>query len=199
MYHLLSGLYKHFNQKEEYNIIILGLDNAGKTTLLEKIKSTYSNQSTLSPDKINPTVGLNIGKIDIGHTRLNFWDLGGQKELRRIWKKYYTECHAIVFVVDSTDRERLEEVKDTFATIVSEDLVDGVPILMLGNKQDVDNSLPVQDIKEIFNPIAINLGARDSSVLGVCAITGTGITESIDWLQLRMVRNATDRPPIFRN
>ena len=55
-----------------------------------------------------------VGKIVIGNSRLNFWDLGGQKELQSLWEKYFLECHAIVFVVDSTDSQRIQEVKDTF-------------------------------------------------------------------------------------
>lgn len=56
--------------------------------------------------------------MDIKSSRINFWDLGGQRDLQSIWERYYTECHAIVFVVDSTDPIRLEECRDTFGTIV---------------------------------------------------------------------------------
>jgi ADP-ribosylation factor related protein 1 len=95
MYTLLSGLYKQYTQKEEFNsihltntqVIILGLDNAGKTTLLERIKHIFLGAG-LDPSRIAPTVGLNIGKVDIGSHRLNFWDLGGQASLKRIWTKY---------------------------------------------------------------------------------------------------------------
>ncbi|KAJ3009423.1 ADP-ribosylation factor protein 3 [Thoreauomyces humboldtii] len=176
MYTLFTGLYKQWTQKEEYYVIILGLDNAGKTvmqTLLEKIKSTYSGVAGLPPEKIAPTVGLNVGKVDVQSLRLNFWDLGGQKELHSIWEKYYTECHAIVFVVDGTDKERVEDVKAAFENVMTSDTVEGVPVLMLANKQDVPNGgLSVQDIKEIFNPIALQLGARDSKVLPVSALKG---------------------------
>lgn len=57
---------------------------------------------------------LAVGKVDIKSSRINFWDLGGQRDLQSIWERYYTECHAIVFVVDSTDPVRLEECRDTF-------------------------------------------------------------------------------------
>ena len=144
-----------------------------------------------------------VGKIDINRARLNFWDLGGQKELHGIWEKYYSECHAIVFVVDSTDKERIEECKETFGNlqhnfiffmlketfsffllkltltfvisiekIITNNEVEGVPILMLANKQDLPNSLKVEEIKEIFNKIALRLGARDSRVLPISALEG---------------------------
>ncbi|TPX57944.1 hypothetical protein SpCBS45565_g06599 [Spizellomyces sp. 'palustris'] len=168
MYTLITGLYKQWTQKEEFYVIILGLDNAGKT-------------------------------VEINSTRLNFWDLGGQRELHSIWEKYYSECHAIVFVVDATDKERIEEVKETFESVITNDTVEGVPVLMLANKQDVPSALKVHEIKEIFNPIALRLGARDSKVLPVSALKGDGVQEAVDWLFVRLQRNRTNRPPIFRN
>ncbi|KAJ9070623.1 ADP-ribosylation factor protein 3, variant 2 [Entomophthora muscae] len=173
MFTLLSGLYKHYNRQEEYSVVIIGLDNAGKTTLLEKIKSIYLGRG-LSPDKIAPTVGLNIARIPIERKlRLNFWDLGGQQELHSIWEKYYEECHGIVFVIDSTDRERLEDCRSAFEKMISSELAEGVPVLMLANKQDVlGESMGLEEIKEIFNKIAVKLAARDSRVLPVSALNG---------------------------
>ncbi|OZJ03876.1 hypothetical protein BZG36_03962, partial [Bifiguratus adelaidae] len=125
MYTLLSGAYKYLTRQEEYYLIILGLDNAGKTTLLERIKAIYLGVPGLPPDKIAPTVGLNIGKIVINRKRLNFWDLGGQSDLRSIWTKYYAECHGIIFVVDATDRNRIEECKQTFEQLITDDSIEG--------------------------------------------------------------------------
>ncbi|VDI72973.1 Hypothetical predicted protein, partial [Mytilus galloprovincialis] len=88
MYTLLSGYWKYFFQKEEYNVLILGLDNAGKSTYLEQSKTKFNSKyQGMNLSKITATVGLNIGKIDIGRVRLNFWDLGGQEELQSLWDK----------------------------------------------------------------------------------------------------------------
>ncbi|KAI8802398.1 ADP-ribosylation factor family-domain-containing protein [Cladochytrium replicatum] len=195
MFTLLSGLYAQYTRKDEYFVIILGLDNAGKTTLLEKIKSIFLNVAGIPPDKIVPTVGLNLANVDIGGVRLKFWDLGGQRELRSIWDKYYSECHGIVFVIDATDPERLDEVQEAFETVITNDSVEGVPVLMLANKQDVESALKVHEIKEKFNKIAVKLGARDSKVLPVSALTGSGVREAVDWLLLRLQRNKNNRPP----
>ena len=65
-------------------------------------------------NKITTTVGLNIGKIDIAGIRLNFWDLGGQEELQSLWDKYYAESHAVIYIVDSSDRDRIPISKETF-------------------------------------------------------------------------------------
>ena len=90
MYTLLNGLYKHLTQKEEFFVVILGLDNAGKSTFLESAKTRFNkNYKGTNLSKITTTVGLNIGKIDTDGIRLNFWDLGGQEELQALWDKYY--------------------------------------------------------------------------------------------------------------
>lgn len=118
MYHLLKGFYQYYRQPPQLptrNILILGLDNAGKSTLLEMIKSLYST-TLFQPDNIRPTVGQNIGRITVGETVklvLAFWDLGGQESLRKIWEEYYRESDALIFVVDATDKGRIEECKDT--------------------------------------------------------------------------------------
>uniref|UniRef100_A0A5G2QQX8 ADP ribosylation factor related protein 1 n=2 Tax=Sus scrofa TaxID=9823 RepID=A0A5G2QQX8_PIG len=115
MYTLLSGLYKYMFQKDEYCILILGLDNAGKTTFLEQSKTRFNkNYKGMSLSKITTTVGLNIGTVDVGKARLMFWDLGGQEELQSLWDKYYAECHGVIYVIDSTDEERLCESKCAF-------------------------------------------------------------------------------------
>lgn len=124
MYTLLHGLYKYLVQKDEYFILILGLDNAGKTvradkeikfkvklllciyffisfilqTYLEAAKTKFTkNYKGMNPSKITTTVGLNIGKIDIAGVRFNFWDLGGQEELRSLWDKVNKQRLIIYF------------------------------------------------------------------------------------------------------
>ncbi|XP_075757075.1 ADP-ribosylation factor-related protein 1 isoform X1 [Pelodiscus sinensis] len=139
MYTLLSGLYKYMFRRDEYCILILGLDNAGKTTFLEQTKIRFNrNYKGMSLSKITTTVGLNIGTIDVGKARLMFWDLGGQDELQSLWDKYYAESHGIIYVIDSTDEERLSESKRAFEKVVISEALEGVPILVLANKQDVE-------------------------------------------------------------
>ncbi|KAM4831761.1 ADP-ribosylation factor-related protein 1 isoform X2 [Urocitellus parryii] len=162
MYTLLSGLYKYMFQKDEYCILILGLDNAGKTTFLEQSKTRFNKQyKGMSLSKITTTVGLNIGTVDVGKTRLMFWDLGGQEELQSLWDKYYAECHGVIYVIDSTDEERLSESKQAFEKVVASEALDGVPILVLANKQDVEDlqlpepssSLSVLELSSLGRPI----------------------------------------------
>ena len=190
MFTLLSGLYSMITAKQDYYITILGLDNAGKTTFLQAAQ-LRSRSGTI------PTVGLNIGQLEIdSRKRLKFWDLGGQTELQSLWEKYYDEAHAIIFVVDSTDRERIDAVREALETVLINDKVEGLPILMLANKQDMPDALSVSDIQAIFNKIAELLSARDSKVLPISALEGTGVKEALDWLVVRLERNSKNRPPV---
>lgn len=151
MFTLLSGLYKYTFQKDEYCILTLGLDNAGKTTFLEQSKTQFSkNYKGMSLSKIT-TVGLNIGTMDVGKAQLMFWDLGGQEEVQSLWDKDYVECHSVIYVIDSTDEERLSESKRAFEKMVTSEALDGVSILVLANKQDMETCLSILNIKIAFS------------------------------------------------
>jgi ADP-ribosylation factor related protein 1 len=97
--------------KEELHILIIGLDRSGKTTLLERLKSLYTAYSGLDLPQILPTVGLNIARFSVRNVPLVFWDLGGQAQLRSIWEKYYAESHAVLYMIDAADGDRVAESK----------------------------------------------------------------------------------------
>jgi len=206
MYHLLKGLHEHLTRKEEFSVIIIGLDGAGKTTLLEKIKTFYNDTPGLSPDKIGPTVGQNTGKITLPSTILQFWDLGGQRGIRNIWHKYYDDCHAVVYVIDADDRERLSEGWEVFDSVLSAPQILGVPLLLVANKQDTPQSLSVEEIRNDYEDWhqrkmesarrnvryeGEDMSARKEriaslDVMGVSAIEGTGVRAAVDWLFIRV-------------
>jgi len=202
MYHLAKGLYLYATSKEEYSVLLLGLDNAGKTTLLEKIKSIYL--SSPAPPKAGstiPTVGQNVSIIPLQNPSiyLKLWDIGGQQTLRSLWKSYYSSAHAIIFVIDSTDIPRInKEVVEVLREVVENEETEGVPVLVLANKQDRDESLEIAELKEVVNPVAVQLGARDSRVLPVSALEGTGVMEAVEWLKTRVMWNKEFRPPTMR-
>ncbi|XP_021943279.1 ADP-ribosylation factor-related protein 1 [Folsomia candida] len=196
MYTLLSGLYKHLTQHDEYCVVILGLDNAGKTTYLEAAKANLDkNYKRGDPKRVTATVGLNVGKIDTAGITIQFWDLGGQTELQSLWDKYYEECHGIIYVIDSYDRERIEESKEAFDKMVRNELLSKVPLLVLANKQDLPECMGVREVKPIFNQSAHLIGSRDCMVMPVSALTGEGISEGINWLIDCLKRNSDIRPP----
>lgn len=207
MYHLARGLYTSLTRREEYSVLILGLDNAGKTTLLEQLNRRYSQKARqasggkdpgfadLSQVHTVPTIGQNMSRVEFDKVLVKCWDLGGQESLRTLWEGYFNDAHAVVFVVDSTDRARIEECRDELQKIISTEVMVSTPVLMLANKQDRDECLEVEDIKEIFNKIAETMGARDSRVLPISAIDGTGVEDAMEWLVSRLVRNKKYKPP----
>ncbi|KAK0941496.1 ADP-ribosylation factor protein 3 [Friedmanniomyces endolithicus] len=200
MYHLLQSLYLHATSKEEYSILLLGLDNAGKTTLLEQIKAIYSPDHHPKLQTV-PTVGQN-------------------HSLRGLWQSYYSSAHAIVFVIDSTDigdadiqslgdgngvrdeEGRLGECKLVLEDVLQNQETEGVPVLVLANKQDREDCVEVVRIKEglVRKVFEGEKGAsvRDSRVLPLSALTGTGVKEAIEWVQSRVKWNHENRPPVMR-
>ncbi|KAL8925996.1 MAG: hypothetical protein Q9208_003137 [Pyrenodesmia sp. 3 TL-2023] len=124
MWHLAKSLYVYATSKEEYSLLLLGLDNAGKTTLLSAIKSLYNT----SPDppaiaqKTVPTVGQNVSTIDLPDMYLKIWDIGGQLSLRNLWKSYYSSAHAVIFVVDSTDLGEGSDWEDLGSSVATSNI-----------------------------------------------------------------------------
>ncbi|KAL9660016.1 hypothetical protein QQ045_024826 [Rhodiola kirilowii] len=146
MFSLFYGLWKYAFSKTEFHVLILGIEKAGKTTLLEKLKALFSKVEGLSPDRIVPTVGLNIGRLEISNAKLVFWDLGGQPGLRSIWEKYYEEAHAVVFVIDAACPSRFEDSKSALEKVLRHEDLKGAPLLVLANKQDLPNAISAEEI-----------------------------------------------------
>jgi len=123
---------------------------------------------------------------------LKLWDIGGQSTLRKLWKSYYSSAHAIVFVIDSTDVPRIEsEVVTTLREVIESEETEGVPVLVLANKQDRDESLEIAELKEVINPVVVQLGARDSRVLPVSALEGWVLSLPCPLREMREMRELT--------
>lgn len=187
MFSLFYGLWKYMFSKTEYHVLILGIDKAGKTTLLEKLKPIYSNLEGLSPDRIVPTVGLNIGRLEISNTKLVFWDLGGQIGLRAIWEKYYEEAHAVIFVIDASSPSRFEDSKSALEKVLRHEDLRGAPVLILANKQDLPDAASAEEIARYLD--LKELDERSYMFEAVSARDGQGIRTAMDWLVEVMERS----------
>ncbi|MCJ1251385.1 ADP-ribosylation factor protein 3 [Trapelia coarctata] len=230
MYHLAKSLYLYATSKEEYSILLLGLDNAGKTTLLSSIKSLYLPDHPVPANKTVPTVGQNVSTITLPDMYLKIWDVGGQHSLRKLWQSYYSSCHAIIFVIDSSDvggadlsylasqkndtssitrnededshLGRLEECKLVLESVLASSETSGIPILVLANKQDREDCVETVRIKEgLVRPVfegEKGSSVRDSRVLPISALTGTGVKEAVEWIRSRVKWNKEGRAPIMR-
>lgn len=115
-----------------------------------------------------------VGRVTISSSILQFWDLGGQRDLRTLWSKYYSDCHAVCFVIDSTDRnnDRISDCWKTFDQIISDRRIEGVPVLVLANKMDNENAMPIESIKESFNKHVALHNVSEAAVMPISALTG---------------------------
>lgn len=180
MFSLLFGLWRYLFSKAEYHVLILGIDKAGKTTLLERVKSIYTDYEGIPPDRIVPTVGLNIGRVEAHKSKLIFWDLGGQLGLRTIWEKYYEEAHAVLYVVDSACSERFDDARGTLEKVLRHEDLMGAPVLVMANKQDLPGALKSEELAQQLE--FVDIKDRSSLVKNVCAYDGSGVREGVSWL-----------------
>jgi ADP-ribosylation factor related protein 1 len=179
----MYGLWEYLFRKEVYQMLILGLDKAGKTNVLEHLKTLYTTLVGLDPGKILPTVGLNVGRLDAKGQSIVLWDLGGQPGLQSIWDKYYDESHAVIYVVDAANPARFEESRAAFERMRSSPQLAGAPLLVMANKQDLEGAVGLADISEFFGiSKTAPPNAPPIRVVPVCAYTGQGLKESIEWL-----------------
>ncbi|GMH09001.1 hypothetical protein Nepgr_010841 [Nepenthes gracilis] len=187
MFSLIYGLWRYIFSKTEFHVLILGIDKAGKTTLLEKLKGLYLNLEGIPPDRIVPTVGLNIGRIEVGNAKLVFWDLGGQPGLRSIWEKYYEEAHAVIYVVDANCPSRFEDSKSVLEKVLRHQDLHSAPLLILANKQDLPGAVSDEELARYLD--LKKLDERVYMFEAVSAYDGRGIKESIGWLVEEMERS----------
>ncbi|XP_074243800.1 ADP-ribosylation factor-like protein 11 [Saimiri boliviensis] len=157
--------------KAEAQVVMMGLDLAGKTTLLYKLKG-HQLVETL------PTVGFNVEPLEApGHISLTLWDVGGQAPLRTSWKDYLEGVDILVYVLDSTDEARLPESAAELAEVVNDPNMAGVPFLVLANKQEAHDALPLLEIR---NRLSLERFQDHCWELRGCsALTGVGLPEAL--------------------
>merc|ERR1711920_204230 len=130
----------------EVRVLMLGLDNAGKTTILKKLSSEDISE-------IQPTQGFNIKSLAHDGVKLNVWDIGGQQSIRPYWSNYFEASDALIYVIDSSDQRRLEESGSELAQLLAEEKLANVPILIFANKQDLGGSLQADQISEYLEQL----------------------------------------------
>jgi len=174
---LSSAFNKAFGRKKEQRILMVGLDAAGKTTILYKLK-LGEVVTTI------PTIGFNVESIEYKNVSFTVWDVGGRDKIRPLWRHYYQNTQAIVFVVDSNDRERIEDsyehsAKDELHRMLREDELGDAKLLIYANKQDLPNAMTAKEITEKLDLYSIR---REWYIVPSCGPTGDGLHEGLDWL-----------------
>ena len=153
------------------SILMVGLDAAGKTTVLYKLKLNEM-VSTI------PTIGFNVETVTpVKNVSFTVWDVGGQDKIRPLWRHYFAGAQGLLYVVDSSDRSRFGEAKNELDWILESDEMVGVPLVILANKQDLPQAVSPSDV-------AMSLGLdklrnRKWYVQGTSALSGDGILEAM--------------------
>lgn len=144
----LDTLWQSFHR--ESSILLLGLDNAGKTAILYSLKLGEQISYTI------PTIGFNLEEIEVGKLTIKMWDLGGQTKLRNLWPHYFGQSDAVIFVVDSNDIDRVDMAKTELHALMSHKELSLKPFLILANKQDLPNALRKEALIEQLGLSSVN-------------------------------------------
>lgn len=161
------------------HVVVIGLDSAGKTSLLYRLKLKEFVETI-------PTKGFNTEKIKVavGASRaitFQAWDVGGQEKLRPLWKSYTRRTDGMVFVVDSTELERMEEARVELHKITRTSENQGVPVLVLANKQDLDTALSVSEVEKLLSVHELGMYTLHH-VQGCSAVDGQGVQQGLEKL-----------------
>ncbi|KAG5061217.1 hypothetical protein AAZX31_01G176800 [Glycine max] len=169
----VSRLLRLFYARKEMRILMVGLDAAGKTTILYKLK-LGEIVTTI------PTIGFNVETVEYKNVSFTVWDVGGQDKIRPLWRHYFQNTQGLIFVVDSNDRERILEARDELHRMLSEDELRDATVLVFANKQDLPNALSVAEITDKLGLHSLRL--RRWYIQPTCATSGQGLYEGLDWL-----------------
>ncbi|KAI4966665.1 hypothetical protein ZWY2020_037670 [Hordeum vulgare] len=168
-----TKLFSRLFAKKEMRILMVGLDAAGKTTILYKLK-LGEIVTTI------PTIGFNVETVEYKNISFTVWDVGGQDKIRPLWRHYFQNTQGLIFVVDSNDRDRVVEARDELHRMLNEDELRDAVLLVFANKQDLPNAM---NAAEITDKLGLHsLRQRHWYIQSTCATTGEGLYEGLDWL-----------------
>lgn len=161
------------NTKEPKRILLLGLDAAGKTTILYKLKIGEIITTI-------PTIGFNLEQVEYKNLTFVIWDIGGQDKIRKLWNYYFQNTMALIFVVDASDDNRIDEASEELHKLMNHEALGNIPVLIYANKQDQIHSLNGIEIAEKFSLLQIK--SRKWYIQPCSALSGEGVYEGLDWL-----------------
>ncbi|KAJ8981243.1 hypothetical protein NQ317_005757 [Molorchus minor] len=169
----ISAVFNRLFSKKPMRILMVGLDAAGKTTILYKLK-LGEIVTTI------PTIGFNVETVEYKNISFTVWDVGGQTKIRKLWRYYFANTDGLIYVVDSNDRDRIVEAETELYNMLSEDELRDSVLLVFANKQDLPNSMSTA---ELTDKLKLNtLKNRRWYIQATCATQGNGLYEGLDWL-----------------
>lgn len=169
----LSNLFTKLFGRKQLRILMVGLDGAGKTTVLYKLK--FGDVVTTIP-----TIGFNVEMVEYKNITFTVWDVGGQDKIRRLWRHYYQNTQGLIFVIDSSDRDRISEAANELKNMLDEQDLQRAVLLILANKQDLPIAMTTSEIAEKLGLKEIK--DRKLHIQPTCAVKGTGMYEGFEWL-----------------
>lgn len=174
----ISNLYNRLFRAKQVRILMVGLDAAGKTTILYKLK-LGEIVTTI------PTIGFNVETVEYKNINFTVWDIGGQDKIRPLWRHYFQNTQGLIFVVDSSDKARIDEAsKELRNMLVEPELADAV-LLVFANKQDLPGSMVATEIVDKLHLSSIR--QRKWFIQSTCATQGYGLYEGLDWLSTQLL------------
>ena len=176
---LISKILEFFTKnRNNFKIIILGIQEAGKTTILYRLSLGQLVKTT-------PTIGSNVEELTYNNVKFQAWDLGGQESTRTVWDVYYMNTDAVVYVIDSQDDENFEISKSEFHKVIANQNLKNSVILIFANKQDLPGAKNINKIIEDyeFNKIKNHIW----HIQPCSAIKGDGLVNGIKWLSDQLV------------
>ncbi|KAL8903093.1 MAG: hypothetical protein Q9171_007519 [Xanthocarpia ochracea] len=173
-----SKLFDKLWGKKEMRILMVGLDAAGKTTILYKLK-LGEIVTTI------PTIGFNVETVEYKNIQFTVWDVGGQDKIRPLWRHYFQNTQGIIFVVDSNDRDRVVEAREELQRMLNEDELRDALLLVFANKQDLPNAMNAAEITDKLDHTMLESCHADNEkqyIQSTCATSGDGLYEGLEWL-----------------
>ncbi|XKL65795.1 hypothetical protein PGB90_009215 [Kerria lacca] len=169
----ISSVLTRLFGKKQMRILMVGLDAAGKTTILYKLK-LGEIVTTI------PTIGFNVESVEYKNICFTVWDVGGQDKIRPLWRHYFQNTQGLIFVVDSNDRDRISEAEKELHNMLREDELRDAVLLVFANKQDLPNAMTASELTEKLG--LGHLRNRQWFIQATCATQGQGLYEGLDWL-----------------
>merc|ERR1719240_474834 len=169
----LSRVMDKLSGTRERRILMLGLDAAGKTTVLYKLKLNEAVTTI-------PTIGFNVENLRYKNLDLTVWDVGGQDKIRALWRHYFTGTDALLFVVDAADVARVDIARDELHRLLHEDELRDAALVIFANKQDLPGAMSAAQLSDKLK--LSSLHHRQWWVQACCATTGEGLYDGLDWL-----------------
>ncbi|KAK9497840.1 hypothetical protein O3M35_003755 [Rhynocoris fuscipes] len=168
----ISSVLTRLFGKKQMRILMVGLDAAGKTTILYKLK-LGEIVTTI------PTIGFNVETVEYKNICFTVWDVGGQGKIRPLWRHYFQNTQGLIFVVDSNDRDRIHEAERELQNMLLEDELRDAVLLVFANKQDLPNAMPPLELTE---KLGLKQLKNKWNIQSTCATQGQGLFEGLDWL-----------------